>query len=79
MYVMEIIDAIPYGYRTEKDDNSKPSFFKSRQTRLTLAQINKLRILNDVRKFEREGKIDGIKNQYAPAVDPGAAGLGGLM
>lgn len=73
MYIIELFDPMPYGYATEKDDKSGASFRSSRKTRLTLAQLNKLRIMNDVRKFEQEGKLEKVKTQYAaPAPAPDA-------
>jgi len=72
MFITELFDPMPYGYGTEKEDNSGASFRASRKTRLTLAQLNKLRTMNDVRKFEQEGKLEKVKTQYAaPAADAG--------
>lgn len=64
------------GRRTEKDDNSVLKLHDLRKTRLTLGQLNRLRIANDVRKFEHESKLDAIKDQYTPPAEPAAGGIG---
>ena len=66
------------GFRTEKDDNSVLKLHDLRKTRLTLGQLNRLRIANDVRKFEHESKLEAIKDQYTPPAEPGGAGGIGL-
>jgi hypothetical protein len=48
-----------------------------RKTRLTLAHLNRLRMANDVRKFEFEKKLETIKSQYGAS--PEAAGGAGAM
>lgn len=55
------------GYRTEKDDNSVLSLDDTRKTKLTLAQINRLRVMNDIRKLEQEKSLDKVRNQYKSA------------
>jgi len=64
------------GYNTEKDDNSVLKLKDLRKTRLTLAHLNKLRIANDVRKFEHEKKLKSVAKQYQPAPEAGAAPAG---
>ena len=67
---------MPTGYSDEKEDNSVTKLSDVRKTRLSLAQLNKLRILNDIRKLEKEHKVKDIKQQYAiPAGDGGAMGM----
>ena len=75
MYISELFDPMPKGYSTEKDDNSVLKLSDVRKTRLSLEQINKLRIMNDVRKFEQEEKIQSITKQYKPAEAAAAPGL----
>jgi hypothetical protein len=60
------------GFRTEKDDNSAQKLSDVRKSRLTLAQIKRLRIMNDLRKFEHQKEIEDVAKQYRPAADPGA-------
>jgi len=67
MNILEIFDTNPAGYSTEKDDNSVPGLSDLRKTKLTIKQINRLRIMNDVRKLEHEQKLDSVKNQYKQA------------
>ena len=64
MNILEIFDTNPAGYNTEKDDNSVPKLSDLRKTKITLKQLNRLRIMNDVRKLEHEQKLDSVKNQY---------------
>ena len=54
MNILEIFEPTPTGYATEKDDNSAVKLSDLRKTKLTLKQLNRLRIMNDVRKLEHE-------------------------
>jgi hypothetical protein len=73
MYLTEIYDKIPELYHSEKDDNTPLKLKDLRKTRLTLAHINKLRMANDIRKFEKEEEVKQISDQYKPAAaDAGA-------
>ena len=65
------------GYQSEKDDNSVMKLSDLRKTRLTLAHLNRLRMANDVRKFEFETKMKDIQGQYGASAEP-AAGVGGI-
>ena len=65
------------GYQSEKDDNSVMKLSDLRKTRLTLAHLNRLRMANDVRKFEFENKMKDIQGQYGASAEP-AAGMGGI-
>ena len=78
MNIMEMFDQAPEGYSNEKDDNTVLTPNEPRKTRLTLAQLNRLRIMNDVRSLEHEQKLDKVSKQYAaPATaDMGGGGLG---
>jgi hypothetical protein len=70
MNILEIFETNPTGYATEKDDNSAVKLSDLRKTKLTLKQLNRLRIMNDVRKLEHEQKLDSVRNQYkAPAAE----------
>jgi hypothetical protein len=70
MNILEIFEPNPTGYATEKDDNSAVKLSDLRKTKLTLKQLNRLRIMNDVRKLEHEQKLDSVRNQYkAPAAE----------
>lgn len=65
------------GRETEKDDNTTLKLSDMRKTRLTLAQLHKLRLMNDVRKLEQTQKIEAVKKQYAapPSEDGGLPGM----
>ena len=70
MNILEIFEPTPAGYATEKDDNSAVKLSDLRKTKLTLKQLNRLRIMNDVRKLEHEKKIETVQMQYkAPAAE----------
>jgi hypothetical protein len=77
MHIMELFDPAPKGYYDEKADQSTLKKSDSRKTRLTLAQINRLRIMNDVRKLEHEQQLDRVKNQYKQPVEGGEMSMGG--
>lgn len=65
------------GYQSEKEDNSVMKLSDLRKTRLTLAHLNRLRMANDVRKFEFETKMKDVQGQYGVSAEP-AAGVGGI-
>ena len=70
MNILEIFEPNPTGYATEKDDNSAEKLSDLRKTKLTLKQLNRLRIMNDVRKLEHEKKVSSVQQQYkAPAAE----------
>jgi hypothetical protein len=67
MNLLEIFEPAPKGYRTEKDDNSSVKLRDLRKTKLTLKQLNRLRIMNDIRKLEHEKKVEAVQKQYKMA------------
>lgn len=69
MFITELFQPMPDGYQTEKDDQSSFKLSDTRKTRLSLEQINRLRVMNDVRKFEHEKKLGSITKQYAPPAE----------
>ena len=69
MNLLEIFEPLPSGYQTEKDDNTVLSLNDIRKTKLTLLQLNRLRIMNDVRKLEHEKKIETVQAQYKVPVE----------
>jgi hypothetical protein len=71
MNLLEIFEPEPQGYSTEKDDNTALKLSDLRKTKLTIKQLNRLRIMNDVRKLEHENKIKTVQQQYkAPPAAP---------
>lgn len=77
MLIFELFEPAAPGYREENDDNSVQHLSDLRKTKLTFAHLNKLRMANDVRKYEHEDKLQQVSKQYKPAPEGGAAG-GGL-
>ena len=74
MNLLEVFDQMPQGYRSEKEDHTEIKLKDLRKTKLTLKQINRLRIMNDVRKLEHEQKITGVQKQYkAPPAEESVA------
>ena len=71
MNLLEMFEDLP-GHRTEKDDNTPLKLSDLRKTKLTLKQLNRLRIMNDVRKLEHEQKLETIRTQYAMPVETAA-------
>jgi hypothetical protein len=71
MILLEFYEKQPSGYYDGQDDQSKPTLAKFRKSKLTLRQLNKLRRMNDVRRFEYKTKLDRIRKQYAVAAEPG--------
>lgn len=66
MNLLEMFDKDPaIGHRTEKDDNSALKLSDLRKTKLTLKQLNRLRIMNDVRKLEHEQKLSQVQDQFS--------------
>jgi hypothetical protein len=73
MFITELYDQIPEKYHSEKDDNSPMKLSDLRKTRLTLGHLNKLRMANDIRKFEKEEEVKSVTDQYkAPVEEAGA-------
>ena len=82
MYIAElllemdgVVDALPIGYSTEKDDQSILKLSDMRKTRLTLGQLNKLRMINDIKKVEFEQKLKKVSSQYKPAAQDMGMGM----
>lgn len=73
MILNELYDLPKPGYQSEKHDKTPMKLSDLRKTRLTLGDLNRLRMANDVRKVEHENKLEQITNQYKPpaAMAPG--------
>jgi hypothetical protein len=70
MNLLEVFEEAPTGYRTEKADNTALKLSDLRKTKLTLKQLNRLRVMNDVRRLEHEQKLETVQDQYkAPAAE----------
>lgn len=66
MYITELYDLPKPGYDSSADDQTPMKLSDLRKTRLTLADLNRLRMANDVRKVEHENKLEQITKQYKP-------------
>lgn len=76
MLLLELFEKHQPGYQDIQTDGSQLSFKDSRKTRLTLAQIRRLRKMNDIRKLEHAQEMTLVKQMYAtPAADAGGGGL----
>jgi hypothetical protein len=75
MFISELFEPTPDGYRDEKEDNSSIKLSDVRKTRLSLMQINRLRTMNDVRKYEHEKKLGSISKQYKPPAEAGVPAM----
>lgn len=76
MLVFELFDKPIPGREDPSRDNSTLKLDDTRKTRLTLDQINRLRMMNDVRKVEHEQQLKRVSKQYKIPAEPGAAGAG---
>jgi PP-loop superfamily ATP-utilizing enzyme len=63
MNLLDMFEDTP-GYRTEKEDNTSVKLSDVRKTQVTIKQLNRLRIMNDVRKLEHEQELEKVKSQY---------------
>ena len=72
--IFEFFEPTVPGYQNPSQDHSTLKLADSRKTRLTLAQINRLRTMNDVRKFEHEKHLEKVSKQYKLPVEGGGAG-----
>ena len=75
MFLTELYQKPEQGYYSPGDDNSTLKLSDMRKgSRLTLGDINRLRLSNDVRKVEHERKLEKVATQYKTPAE--AAGLG---
>ena len=75
MFISEIYQKPDQGYYSPGDDNSTIKLSDMRKgSRLTLSDINSLRMSTEVRKVEHERKLERVATQYKPPAEP--AGLG---
>jgi len=72
MIVTELFEPAKPGYESPSQDNTPLKLSDLRKTRLTLADLSRLRMANDVRKVEHENKLEKVAKQYKPpAAAPG--------
>lgn len=70
MLLQEVWKQEPDAYQDLEQDNSQITKDDLRKTRLTLKQLNKLRMMNDVRSVEYKEKLKKVKRQYSPPPAP---------
>lgn len=76
MNLFEFFKPEPYGFYSGGQDQSVPKKTDVRKTRLTIDQINRLRIMNDIRRLEHEKDVEYVAKQYGPPPQaPGGPGL----
>lgn len=71
----DVIKALPAGYGTDAEDQSTLKLNDTRKTRLTLEQLNKLRIINDIRQLEFEKQVEKVSKIYKPAASSQSGGF----
>ena len=69
MRIDEMFNPEQEGYRTEDEDNTTLKLSDLRKTKLTLAQLNRLRIMDDVRTLEQAQKREEVQTQYKAAAE----------
>lgn len=67
MRIDEMFNSASAGYQNEQDDNTTVKLSDLRKTKITLMQLNRLRIMDDVRSFEKEKKKEDVQTQYKSA------------
>lgn len=58
------------GYQELSSDKSQQKIEDLRKTRLTLAQINQIRKMNDQRTLEQKEKLERVKLMYGQTAAP---------
>lgn len=66
MYISELYEPAKPGYNSLADDHTPMKLSDLRKSRITLADLNRLRMASDVRKVEHENKLEKITKQYKP-------------
>ncbi len=76
MFLTELYQKPEQGYYSPGDDNSTLKLSDMRKgSRLTLGDLNRLRLSNDVRKVEHERKLEKVSVQYKPPVESASLGV----
>ena len=63
MNLYEFFNVDYKSYQDKEDDNSRLDLSDTRKTRLTLRQIQKLRLMNDIREVEQKNEIDRLNKE----------------
>lgn len=76
MFLIELYQKPKQGHYNPGDDNSTIKLSDMRKgSRLTLGDLNKLRMSDDVRKVEHEQKLEKVAKQYKPPVEAPPMGV----
>lgn len=76
MQLQEMFSTIPAEYESPEDDNTILKGLKDmRKSKLTLAQLNKIRVMNDLRTYEKEKDLKSIQAQYGVKPEAEEAGF----
>jgi len=70
MYLQEIFQNTPAEFQSPEDDNTILKGLKDmRKSKLTLAQLNKIRVMNDLRTYEKEKDAERVQAQYGGSAE----------
>ncbi len=71
MNLQEMFETTPAEFESPEDDNTILKGLKDmRKSKLTLAQLNKIRVMNDLRTYEKEKDRERVQAQYGtPAAE----------
>jgi len=72
MFLSEMFNEYKKGYQTLSKDKSQNKIEDLRKTKLTLAQINQLRKMNDQRTLEYKENLEKVKLMYGQPAAPAA-------
>ena len=72
MFLNEMFAEYKKGYQELSSDKSQQKIEDLRKTRLTLAQINQIRKMNDQRTLEQKEKLERVKLMYGQSAAPAA-------
>ena len=65
MNLQEMFQDTPAEFESPEDDNTILKGLKDmRKSKLTLAQLNKIRVMNDLRTYEKEKDSERVQAQY---------------
>ena len=70
MILLELFNSYPSEYQDLTQDDSQIKMKDSRKTRLTLAHINRLRKMNDMRALEHAKEMQLIQQMYGASAQP---------
>ena len=70
MLLNEVFSEYKQGYQDLSQDKSRNKIEDLRKTKLTLAQINQLRKMNDQRSYEFKEQLERVKTMYGQTAAP---------